>query len=169
MKLLYFFIVVILLLSCDKKESDLAFEVDFSYEFMDDNSVRFINETEGDYYSMFWDFGNGESAVSMDKTESFEIYYPEAGEYVVELKVRDNGGNEKVIVKTVSISNTDLLLSFSAEIDPSKPNLVNLENTSSGEYDSSKWLYRDKEIENELNAVAYFPFAGTYTIELQIF
>ena len=169
MKLSFFFIAVILFISCDTRESDLAFKINFSCEFIDDNNIRFINESEGDYYSMFWDFGNGESVVTMDKMESFEIYYPEAGEYDVELKVRDNSGNEKTLVETINISNTDLLLSFSAEIDPSNLNYVNLENTTVGEFDSSIWIYRNKQLKNEINTKAYFPFKGTHEVELQIF
>jgi beta-glucanase (GH16 family) len=164
---LFVFVIILLLTSCTK-ETKSNFTVDFSYELMDDNHVKFVNLSEGEYYSLDWDFANGETAATTDKNKTYTIYYPQAGEYNVSLSVLDYIGNIKSTSKTVGITKSDLILSFSATIDPAAPNYVNLVNTSIGNYDSSKWIYRNKEIENEISTVAYFPFAGNYEIELQV-
>ena len=160
------FILILLLAGC--KESGDSFTADFSYEFKDDNHVKFVNLSEGEYYSVEWDFANGETASTTDKSKSYEIYYPKAGTYNVTLSVLDYTGNIKTVSKSVSISKSDLVISFTAKIGAAKPNYVNLVNTSTGDYNSSKWKYRNKEVENEVNTVAYFPFSGKYDIELII-
>jgi len=159
---------ILLLISCEKKDPESAFKADFDYDFVDDNNVRFVNESEGEYYSLLWDFGIGEPALTTNKNDTFNIYYPEAGDYDVTLKVNDYVGNSKIVTKTVTIATTGLVVSFSAVNDPSDPNYINLTNTSTGEFDSYIWIYRDKEIEDEMEVAAYFPFAGTYTIELKV-
>ncbi len=48
------------------------------------------------------------------------------------------------------------------------PNRYILTNTSLGSYDSFKWIYEDQEVENETEHIAYFPYAGTYEVELLV-
>ena len=160
-------VVVMLSLSC-KKEEKIGFTADFNYEFIDENNIRFTNTSEGEYYSVDWDFGNGETAETTDRSKTYTIYYPQSGNYNVTISVLDYTGNKQSETKTVTISKDDLVLSFTATINPAQPNYVNLENTSIGNYDSFKWIYRNKEIENETNVVAYFPFSGSYDIEMQV-
>lgn len=153
---------------CDESESDDGFTADFGYEYVDDNHVRFTNNSEGEYYSLVWDFGNNQSDTTTDKSKSYTIYYPYAGEYEVSLKVMNYSGSNKLVKKNISITVTDFEISFTAEIDNTDPNYVNLTNTSTGNYDSFTWLYRNKEVQNESTWKAYFPFGGTYDIELQV-
>lgn len=161
-------LLCLLFLSGCKDEALPGFTPDFSYSFTDDNNVRFINQSEGEYHILDWDFGNGETATTTDKNKQHEIYYPEAGGYIVTLTVIGSDGERKPVSKTIVITKNDFIISFNATIDISKPNYVNLQNTSIGDFDSFKWIYRNKEINNEASAVAYFPFAGNYEIELQI-
>lgn len=154
--------------SCNSGETGLEFTADFSFNVQDDNHVIFFNESEGEYYSLLWDFGVGEPVLTTDKKETFDIYYPNAGDYDVTLKVNNYVGNDKTVTKTITIHSDDLIVSFTADIDPVSPNYVNLVNTTLGNYDSYKWLYRDKVIENEMEIVAYFPFAGRYEIALEV-
>lgn len=158
----------IILLAC--KGNDVVketFTADFSYDYIDDNNVSFTNKSEGEYHLLNWDFGNGETKTTTNKNEQFEIYYREAGDYTVTLTVIGTTGERKPVSKTITISKTDLEVSFTFEIDSSKPNYVNLTNTSKGNFDSYKWIYRNKQIENQNTAVAYFPYVGKYDIELQ--
>ncbi len=152
-------------IGCDKND-DLGFSPEFSYTYNDDNHVQFTNESEGEYYSMIWDFGNGQNDTTTDKKKDYTIYYPAAGDFEVSLKLMNYSGDIESVVKTVPISNTDLLLSFTTEISPSNPNNVILKNTSQGDYESFKWLYRDLVVENEMEYEAYFPFEGNYDVEL---
>ena len=166
---LFTFLSLTFLFSCEKEDPGAGFKADFNFSYIDENHVKFTNESEGEYYSMEWDFGNGEESSTTDKKEEFQIYYPEAGEYKVVLTLYNYVGNSKSTEETVTINEDDLVLSFTAEKDPTSSNFYNLTNTSIGNFDSTKWFYRDKEIINESVLKAYFPFAGTYEIELVVF
>lgn len=155
--------------SCNKNNQDSAFTADFSYSMKDDNHVVFTNESQGEYYSLTWDFGNGQTETTTDKKKDFTIYYPEAGDYEVSLKALNYTGQTNTATKNISIVTSDLVLSFTAEVDLQDPNRVNLKNTTQGKYDSFKWLYRYKTIEDEVEYTAYFPYTGNYDIELLVF
>lgn len=156
------------LIGCAEQDTGEVFTADFSYSFIDDNHVQYSNTSDGDYQRLNWDFGNGQTATTTSKSKQYEVYYPEAGDYDVDLVVLGLKGSMKSTQKTVNISKTDFALSFSATVDAANPNTVTLENNSVGTYDSFRWLYRNKIIEDENGAVAYFPFAGSYEIELQV-
>jgi len=162
-------IFILVVFSGCKKDDDDEFTANFKYEFKDDNHVEYTNQSEGEYYSITWDFGNGESETTTDKKKVYTIYYPVAGDYEVSLKANGYSGGNQTTKKTVNIAKTDLVVSFTADIDVANPNYVNLKNTTQGTYDSFKWLYRDIEVENETETQAYFPLAGNYEIELQVF
>ena len=159
---------LMVLTSCGKDEPENTFTVDFSYEFIDDNNVRFINQSEGEYYLLDWDFGNGITESNSNKSKVYEIYYPQAGVYTVDLMVVGLDGIRQTTSKDVTITRDDLVVSFTASVDSNNPNSVILSNTSEGEYDSFKWIFRNKEVENETNTNAYFPFSGEYEILLEL-
>lgn len=154
--------------SCDENESDNVFIADFSYEYIDENNVQFSNESVGEYYSMMWDFGNEETDTTTDKNKIYTIYYPVEGDYEVSLRILNDSRFTNTIKKSISIEKTDFLVAFTAEVDSDNPNKVHLTNSTIGDYDSFKWLFRKKEVENQTEFEAYFPFAGDYEIELQV-
>ncbi len=158
---------VFIVFSCDTKPES-NFTVDFSYEINDGNMVHFSNTSEGEYYSMTWDFGNGELISTTDKNEIIEMYYPLAGSYNVTLKLGDYLGNTENTTKVITLDNNDLVVSFTAEVDAEDLNTVNLVNTSEGSFDSFTWKYRKKEIEGLNDFAAYFPFSGNYQVELEL-
>lgn len=162
-------VVVILFFenSCNNNK-ELDFYADFSYEFTDSNHVQFSNTSTGEYYSLTWDFGNGQTETTTDKKQDFNIYYPTKGDYLVNLKLTNYSGSHQFAEKTITISSDQTSLSFSAVIEPSSPNYVLLTNTSQGTFDSFKWIYDNKEIDNQEQYTAYFPFAGNYDIKLQV-
>ncbi|WP_347839556.1 family 16 glycosylhydrolase [uncultured Draconibacterium sp.] len=154
--------------SCGDDDTTINLVADFSFEFIDENNVRFANLSEGENYSLNWDFGNGETAATTNKTKTYEIYYPEAGTYTATLSIVDFNGNNDRQQKSIVIAKNDLLVSFTATPDAANPNRILLVNTSEGEFDSFKWLFRNKEVENETNTAAYYPYKGDYEIELKI-
>lgn len=162
------FSMVVLFAGCGDDEVEITFLADFTYEFIDENNVRFINTSEGEYSHLYWDFGNGETSSNTFKTKIHKIYYPKAGKYVISLTLVDFNGNSEIASKELNITKDDLVVSFSATPDASNPNKIKLENTSQGEYSALKWIFGNKEIENGNSAVAYFPYKGTYEIELQL-
>lgn len=159
---------LLLLVACGKEESDTDFTVDFSFEFIDDNNLQFVNQSEGVYFSLDWDFGNGETVSNSFKTKTYEMYYPEAGNYNTRLTIVDFNGKSETITKELNIVKDDLVVSFTATPDTSNPNKIKLENTSEGEYSTLKWIFGSKEVENKNSTVVYFPYKGTYKIELQL-
>ena len=98
------------LLGCSSGGGDSETKIiaDFSFFFGNDNNhVVFANESSGDYYSLNWDFGQGSKESTSNKTKTFEVYYPEAGNYTVTLTVKDNNGNSANQSKTVVIEQND--------------------------------------------------------------
>jgi beta-glucanase (GH16 family) len=165
--MLFLLIFISLLTGCER-ENGYNFSADFSYDFIDNNRVRFTSESEGEYYSLFWDFGNGDTLSTTDKNKKVEVYYPLAGDYEVRLVVYNYTGQSQSATKTISVVSDDLRIGFSAEIDPEDPNYVLLENKTTGNYDSFKWIYRNREVENAEELRAYFPFRGQHKIELYV-
>ena len=163
----FIFIVFLAILGCSKSDSP-SFTADFNYQFVDDHHVQFENKSTGEYYSLIWNFGNQIADTTTDKKKSYTIYYPEAGNFEASLQLMDYSGNSKMVSKTINIATTDLQLSFTAEIQPTNPNYVDLKNTTTGEFDSFSWLYRNLEIVSQMEYVAYFPFSGSYDIELKV-
>ena len=162
-------LIILVFAGCEKKEDIPDFSPNFTYSFIDENHVRFTNTSEGDYYSLIWDFGNGIIDTTIDKKETYVTYYPESGNFNVSLKITNYYGENKSVNKSLSVDNTDLLVSFTAEPDPVHPNYVLLTNTSQGTYDSLKWSYRNQEVTGETEHTAYFPYAGDYDISLTVF
>ncbi len=151
-----------------KKDDDSGFTTAFTYQYIDDNHVLFENMSSGEYYSMIWDFGNGQADTTTDKKKSHSIYYPTAGDYEVSLLVSDYTGNKQTVIEAIEITSTDFQVSFTAEIDLVNPNYVNLTNTSQGEFTSLSWIYLNEVVENENEIQAYFPLKGVYEIKLQV-
>jgi beta-glucanase (GH16 family) len=153
--------------SCDKDET-ADFNPDFTFEFLDDNHVRFTNKSSGEYSWLVWNFDNGIIDTVTDKNLSPEVYFSLAGNYDVVLKISNFYGSEKSVTKTVNISKDDLIVSFTATINPANPNYVVLTNTTLGQYNSFAWKYLDKVVENQMQHTAYFPYAGDYNIQLVV-
>jgi len=163
----FFIVLMISFIGCNKDE-EADFAAAFGYEMVNDNYVMFTNASTGEYYSLKWDFGNGVSEITTDKKSPIFYYYPEAGIYQVTVTALNYVGSKKSDSKSVSITTTDLMLSFTAEVDPNRANYVNLVNTTEGTYDSYKWVYLEEEVVGEMEHTAYFPEAGVYDVELVI-
>ncbi|MEZ5195211.1 MAG: family 16 glycosylhydrolase [Bacteroidales bacterium] len=161
-------IVMFIFIAGCKKDEIAEFTSGFSYEMVNENYVMFTNESTGEYFSITYDFGNGTTQTTTEKKIPLFHYYPEAGEYQVTVKTLNYYGDVKSVSKTVSIASTDVIVSFTAEVDPYRANYVNLTNTSQGTYDSFKWVYNDVEVEGEMEIQVYFPNEGTYDVELVI-
>jgi len=151
-----------------KKDEEEEFSSGYSYEKVNENYVMFTNESTGVYYSLTYDFGNGTTLTTTDTKTPVYCFYNEAGDYQATLKTLNFNGTVKSVSQAINVATTDLVLSFTAEVEPNKPNYYNLVNTTGGAYDSFKWVYLDKEVEGEMEHQAYFPEAGIYDVELVI-
>jgi beta-glucanase (GH16 family) len=164
-KTIFFLFIVVTMVSCQKEEEE-TFRADFEYEISNENNVIFTNTSAGNYNSLVWDFGNGEKITTDNKNKTFEIFYPKSGNYNVALNIYNDVGENNKIRKTITIDNDVINVSFSAEPDADNKNLYHLVNLTEGEYDSVRWQYRYKTVENTDETLAYFPFAGAYKIDL---
>ena len=162
---LFLSVVIFLTVACSKDDEN-EFTPAFSFEFTDDNHVKFTNKSEGEYYSLFWDFGNGDTLSTTDKNRTVEVYYPLAGNYPVTLTLYNYTGQRRSASQTVSVAKDDLVVGFSVVVDPADPNYVLLKNTSTGSFNSLKWVYRNREVQNVNELRAYFPIQGNYKVTL---
>lgn len=163
-------ITVLLILgitACEKDEVP-DFNADFSYEMVDDNNVKFINNSSGEYYWIVYDYGNGSTDTLTDKKAQPEVYYPGAGSYDVMMTITNYYGEHKSVTKSLSISNDDLNVAFTVENYDIYPNFVQITNTTTGIFESYTWSYEGKTVENVETFTEYFPFAGDYEIQLTV-
>lgn len=169
-KLVFLFVAFLFFQTGCEKNDIPDFSPGFTYTFTDDNHVRFENTSSGEYYFLTWDFGNGVTDTITNKKQEYEIYYPAAGAYTVSLRLTNYYGTNETAAQTVNIASNDenLVVSFTAEADPLNTNIIVLTNTTTGLYDSFKWLYRNVEVENQMVQEAYFPYAGEYIVELVV-
>ncbi|MCF8295095.1 MAG: family 16 glycosylhydrolase [Bacteroidales bacterium] len=165
--LLLFFTGLFSLFSCNGDNP--SFTADFSFTYIDSNHIQFTNESEGEYYSLVWDFGNGVTDTSTTKNKTYTIYYPVATTYPVNLQVMNYTGDKQSVSKNVTIEADDFIISFTANLNSLNSNEVLLENTSTGAFDSIQWHFREKIIHNQAQYTAYFPSAGSYVIQLFVF
>jgi len=161
-------LIMLCIISC-KKDNDPGFKADFSFEYITENLVRFTNQSTGEYYWMVWNFGNGIIDTIVDKNVHPEIFYSLAGNYDVSLQLTNFSGASRSVTKRISITKDDLMVDFTASINPANPNYVLLKNTTLGQYNSFVWRYRGIEVQNLIEHTAYFPYAGNYNIRLVVF
>jgi beta-glucanase (GH16 family) len=161
-------VVTFLLIQVGCKKEEAEYTPAFTIEHLDANHVQYTNTSTGEYYFMTWDFGIGETVTTTDKKESFIIYYYQAKDYDVSLRLTNYVGGNKTAAQTMTISQAELTESFTSEIDPDDPNYVILTNTSEGTYDAFKWVFLGDEVEGEVEYRAFFPLAGEYDIQLVI-
>ncbi len=178
-RIIFFFLFVSLLgpllLSC-KEEEYSEFTPDFSYEISgeDPNVMRFVNTTSGDQGFMQWDFGNGEQTSRQPANRlTYSIFYPLKGAYPVTLTIwgeSGNDGDKKSVTKTVSIEYSAPDPDFEYEVISGSPNLLQLTDVSTGDYNSITWRYPGREfngVPGEVR-VLYLAMGGKYDIELEI-
>ncbi len=101
-------VLAVVFISCNKKEEEANFTANFEYEYIDQSTVLYTNTSSGEYYSLTWDFANGEVVTTTDKNQIFQINYPVKGDYNVVLKVMDYGGNSKSASQIINIDTTTL-------------------------------------------------------------
>ena len=100
--ILFVFGILLLLPSCEKETKE-SFTVDFSFEYVDDNRVKFVNLSEGEYYSLDWDFANGETLIQQIKAKHILFIILKRVITNVTLTVLDYTGNKKTMLKPLAL------------------------------------------------------------------
>lgn len=159
-------VVMILAIAACEKDDTPDFNPDFSFENVDDNHVKFTNNSSGQYFWIIYDYDNGTYDSLTDKNAQPVAYFPAAGSYDVTMTLINSYGSSKSVTKTVSISNDDLNVDFTVENYDVYPNFVQITNTTTGIYEFFTWSYEGKQVDNVETFTEYFPFAGDYEIQL---
>ncbi len=162
--------------SCEKNETISAYEVDFEFEkhSTKGNVIVFTNTSKGDHYFVRWNFGNGERTdrIAVEEGSSMEIFYPEKGEFEVELTVwghQNDLSDNKSIKKKVPIDTDVFSVDFNVSAKANSDNHVILSNTTQGDYESLEWIVDGELMESHLDEIeVYMPLAGKYDIELNV-
>lgn len=94
---------VVLTTACNPDDitdsTTLTLEADFSTEFLDENTVRFINTTLANTTNPIWDLGTLGQATGNE----IDVFFPEMGEYAITMKVTGARYSGEV-TKTINIS-----------------------------------------------------------------
>jgi ELWxxDGT repeat protein len=130
-------------------------------------TVKFKNESSGEYDSCTWDFGDSETS---DVCENTSHTYNKAGTYTVGLTVKGPSGENKMEKTDYITVYEQVKADFSASPTSGVPPIeVFFDNLSTGDYDTCKWDFGGglgSEACN--NPSVIYTEEGDYTVSLTI-
>jgi PKD repeat protein len=129
--------------------------------------VDFTNQSEGDYDTCNWTFGDGgTSSVCIDPSHT----YTAAGVYTVTLTISGPGGNDTETKTDYITVYEPVQADFSADpTSGSAPLLVDFTNLAEGDYDACTWIFGDGGTSSVCNDPSHsYATAGVYTITLTV-
>ncbi|MCB9101946.1 MAG: PKD domain-containing protein, partial [Anaerolineales bacterium] len=136
--------------SVDDKNGPAPFEVDFD------------NDSEGDYDSCKWDFGDGDtSSRCSDRTHT----YDKPGKYDVKLRVRGPGGEDTE--KKSDYITVRPVAKFTSSPVSGQPLQIRFTNQSEF-YDSFDWDFGDGATSTAANPTHTYTAAGSYLVKLRV-
>ena len=126
--------------------------------------VYFDNQSEGDYDSCKWYFGDDETSRDCDDPDHT---YDKAGEYTVRLRVTGPGGED-------TTKKSDYITVYEKPqanfmVNPAMgtaPLTVNFTNLSTGDYDTCLWICGDGVTHSSCGSLSHTYTAGVYTVHL---
>lgn len=125
--------------------------------------ASFTNTSTGNFSSVEWDFGDGNTSKSNDPNYT----YGAAGNYTVTLTLYD--ANNSVCDDIQQSITVNAKSTCSASFSVIKNGLkVSLTNTSTGEFKSVSWDYGDGNTSSQTSPVYTYSSAGSYTITLTL-
>lgn len=135
---------------------------DFDY-VLNNLKVSFSNKSSGDYTTVKWDFGDGNSSSN----ENPVYTYSAAGTYSVELTLYDPKLSTCSTHKTdVTVKSLTCSTDFTYSVDQLK---LTLSNASSGDVDSRIWDFGDGDYSTKVNPEHTYSDADTYRVCLTNF
>jgi PKD repeat protein len=128
-------------------------------------AVVFTNTTTGDYTDSLWWFGDGITSTLEHPTHTYQT----PASYTVTLQVSGPAGTEILARPDYIQVYQPAVAGFTAT--PTSgiiPLTVAFTNTSTGDYDTSLWLFGDGTTSDLPNPSHIYPAGGTYTVTLTI-
>ncbi len=128
-------------------------------------TVNFTNESVGDYTSVLWNFGDGETSTLNNPSH----FYTVSGIYTVSLTISGPGG-EDTITKTsyVNVFEPSQALFYATPTEGVTPLAVNFSNLSTGSFDTQTWDFGDGFNSNEFEPIHTYTSSGIYTVTLTV-
>jgi PKD repeat protein len=135
-------------------------------------TVQFTSSAGGPVGSYFWDFGDGTTGTEVHPTHT----YPGGGDYTATLTVTssvDGTTNSfsqgvSVIAPTPTATPEPVVAAFTVEPVEGMPLTVQFTNQSTGPVAISTWDFNDGTTSNETSPIHTFPFAGDFTVTLNV-
>jgi serine protease len=129
-------------------------------------SVDFTNGSSGDYDTCAWNFGDGEAGTGCDGPSHT---YTAAGAYTVTLAVSGLGGTDTVTRADYITVYEPPQADFTASpTEGVAPLTVDLENLSSGDYDTCQWDFGDGTTSVLIDPSHIYETPGEYTVALTV-
>ena len=132
-------------------------------------TVHFTNQSQGDFTSCTWDFGEGTRTNCSDQSP----IYHNTGTFTVSLEVSGPGGSStetKVEYITVSAPGSPPIAEFIADTTSgTTPLVVNFTNQSQGDITSCTWNFGNGISKScETNITRTYEHPGSYTVSLTV-
>ncbi|MCB0209148.1 MAG: PKD domain-containing protein [Anaerolineae bacterium] len=124
--------------------------------------VKFENDSNGDYDSCKWDFGDGDTSSSCSDRKHT---YDEPGQYTVKLRVRGPDGEDTT--KKSDYITVRPVAKFSSSPVSGQPLRIKFTNQSEF-YEKSEWDFGDGKTGTADNPTHTYATAGTYTVKLRV-
>jgi len=131
------------------------------------NSIFFLNTSTGNFTSVIWDFGDGNSSTQFDAHHVYAM----PGTYTVTLTIFDSLSQCFDVISipvVVSGSGTNCQADFVAIPDTLGLGVF-FSNTSTGNFTDVVWDFGDGNTSTQLNPYHIYAFSGTYTVTLSVF
>ena len=147
-------------------------EVAFSFERLDSLiNVQFINESIGMFDEWLWDFGDGNTSILEQPSHE----YSSSGHYKVLLQGKRNNGVfcQDTVSHSIDIIKPDTCFAdFGFIIDPSRPNIIQFNDSSSDNITNWEWNFNDNpngsSVSSQENPQHVFPENGDYNVSLTV-
>ncbi len=131
----------------------------------DNNTVNFLNESNGNIAYYYWDFGDGTFSV----LENPDHLYKKLGLYKASLTVMDNLANcVDYSVQNVQVGDVDCSAEFITYVD-SSTSTAYFTNQVQGKSTALLWSFGDGTFSTNLNPSHRFPAAGFYSTGLNTY
>ena len=124
----------------------------------------------GEISTYYWDFGNGDVAITHHSFSGYTYIYKQAGTYNTTLKAENIYGCYDSIIKMVNI-NPSPKADFSNSLSCEGDNISFADNSTTKSYlpiNAWKWRFTDVDSSSIINPVFHYNTAGFYPVNLKV-